>query len=123
MLEHVIDGLEILGTLLVEVLRLGLELLEPALRVDVDGIFGVLADVEFSLELLRCLEIVGDSVRLVGCKYYDLSAANLREQSPSGNPGSSFSWCKSINVIEGGICSVIRSVGEARLEGLFGKII
>jgi hypothetical protein len=45
--EHAVDGLKVLFALIVEPLRLGLELGEPALRVDVDGIFGVLADVEF----------------------------------------------------------------------------
>jgi hypothetical protein len=45
--EHAVDGLKVLFALIVEPLRLGLELGESALRVDVDGIFGVLADVEF----------------------------------------------------------------------------
>lgn len=47
-----------------ELLGLGLELLEPALGVDVDGIFGVFANVELGPELLRSLwECLGVSAR------------------------------------------------------------
>jgi len=53
--EHAVDGLEVLFGLIVELLGLRLELLEAALGVDVDGVLGLLADVEFLLELLRCL--------------------------------------------------------------------
>jgi hypothetical protein len=55
-LEHAVDGVEVLFAFIAKALRLGLELLESALRVDVDGIFCVLAKVEFYFELLRCLQ-------------------------------------------------------------------
>jgi hypothetical protein len=56
--EHAVDGLKVLLGLIVQVLGLGLELLEAAFGVDVDGILGVLANVELGLELLRRLRQV-----------------------------------------------------------------
>jgi hypothetical protein len=53
--EHAVDGVKVLSALIVQPLRLGLELVEPAFRVDIDGILSVLANVEFDLELLGCL--------------------------------------------------------------------
>ena len=53
--EHAIDGLEVLFGLIVELLGLSLEFLETTLGIDVDSIFGMLADVEIGLELLRGL--------------------------------------------------------------------
>lgn len=55
MTEHSVDGVEVLFAFIVEVLGLGFELLKPPLRVNIDRIFCVLADVELGLELLRCL--------------------------------------------------------------------
>jgi hypothetical protein len=55
MAEHGVDGVKILFRLIVQVLCLGFELLEPALGVYVDGILGDLAKIELGLELLRCL--------------------------------------------------------------------
>ena len=42
-----------------ELLGLGLELLESSLGVDVDSIFGVYANIELVFELLRCLYVLG----------------------------------------------------------------
>jgi len=51
----------------VEVLGLGLELLKAALGVDVDGVLGVLANVELGLELLGRLEMAWPlSVNVLG---------------------------------------------------------
>jgi hypothetical protein len=60
--EHAIDGLEVFLGLIMEPLGLGLELLEAALGVDVDGVLGVLADVELVLELLGRLYVSTISV-------------------------------------------------------------
>ena len=54
-----------------QLLGLGLEFLESALGINVDGILGVLSDVELGLELLWCLErgaLAGDDgkVRVEG---------------------------------------------------------
>jgi hypothetical protein len=53
--QHGVDGLKVFLRLIVQLLRLLLELFEAPLGIDVDGILGVLADVELGLELLRCL--------------------------------------------------------------------
>jgi hypothetical protein len=45
--EHAIDGLEVFLGLIVELLCLLFQLLEASLGVDVYGVFGVLANVEF----------------------------------------------------------------------------
>lgn len=55
MVQHAIDGFEILFRLIVELFGFGLEFLETALGIDIDCILGVLADVEPLLELLRRL--------------------------------------------------------------------
>jgi hypothetical protein len=54
--EHAVDGLEVLFGLIVELFGLLLELLEAPLGVDVDGVLGVLADIEPGSELLRRLQ-------------------------------------------------------------------
>jgi hypothetical protein len=54
-IEHAIDGFEILLGLVVQFLRFLLELLKSTLGIYVDGIFGVFADVELGFNLLRCL--------------------------------------------------------------------
>jgi hypothetical protein len=54
-LQHAVDGLEVLFRLIVQLLRLGLEFLESTLRVAVDWIFRVFANVELGFELLRRL--------------------------------------------------------------------
>ncbi len=53
--EHAINGVGVPSARIMETPRLRLQLLETAFRVDEDGIFGMLADVELGLELLRCL--------------------------------------------------------------------
>ncbi|KAI6749044.1 hypothetical protein HG531_007991 [Fusarium graminearum] len=53
--EHAIDGLKVLLGFIVEFFGLGFEFLEASFGVDIDGIFGMLADVELLLELLRSL--------------------------------------------------------------------
>jgi hypothetical protein len=53
--EHAIDGIKILLALVMQLLGLRLEVLEPPLRIDVYSIFGVLSNVKLGLELLRCL--------------------------------------------------------------------
>jgi hypothetical protein len=53
--QHGVYGLKVFFGFVVQLLRLVLELLEAPLGVDVDGIFGIVADVELGLELLRCL--------------------------------------------------------------------
>lgn len=55
MVQHVVDGLEVLFALIVQLLGLGLQLLEAAFRVYVDGILRVLSNVELVLECLRRL--------------------------------------------------------------------
>jgi hypothetical protein len=53
--EHAIDGLEVLFGFIVEFFGFGFELLEASFGVDIDSIFGMLANVELLLELLRSL--------------------------------------------------------------------
>lgn len=48
-----VDGIKVFLRLIVQLLRLLLQFLEPSLRIDIDRIFGVLPDVELGLELLR----------------------------------------------------------------------
>jgi hypothetical protein len=53
--EHAVDGLEVFSALIVQAFCFGLEVGKAALRVDVDGVFGVLANVELGFYLLRRL--------------------------------------------------------------------
>jgi hypothetical protein len=55
--EHAVDGLEILFGLIMQLLGLGLKLLETTFGVNVDGILCALANVELGLELLRRLNV------------------------------------------------------------------
>lgn len=57
MVEHAVDGLEILFGLIMQLLGLGLKLLETTFGVNVDGILCALANVELGLELLRRLNV------------------------------------------------------------------
>ena len=57
MVEHAIDGVKVFAGFIVQLLCLGLEFLETALGVDVDGVLGGLADVELGFELLRRLRL------------------------------------------------------------------
>jgi len=51
--ERTIDGVEVLFRLIVQFLGLALQLSKAPFCINVDRIFGVLADVEALLELLR----------------------------------------------------------------------
>lgn len=73
-----------------KLLRLLFKLVEAAFRVDVDRIFGMLANVESLFECLRCLGEVDVSI---GDRAYILGASrgcSLHEQLPSGSLSDSF---------------------------------
>jgi hypothetical protein len=76
----------------VEVLRLDLEFLESTFRIDVDGVFGVLADVELCLELLGRLVVSGPLSVLSFCLLGERgTCALLRRRLENGTqcgPGS-----------------------------------
>lgn len=86
MIEHPINGLEVLFALIMEMLGLGFQLLEPPLSVDVDGIFCMLSDVELGLELLRRLWFMENALSewLLSCI---LSSAR-KERSGCGANGT-----------------------------------
>jgi hypothetical protein len=64
--KHAIDGLKVLFGFIVQLLGLLLELLESALGIDVDGVLGVLAEVELCFECLRRLRMVMPVSQLPG---------------------------------------------------------
>lgn len=93
--EHAIDGLEVLFGLVVELLGLSLEFLETTFGIDVDSIFGMLADVEFGLELLWGLRaryiLVLEIVCLIKMACLDSSAARkwrFVRARHAGNPST-----------------------------------
>jgi hypothetical protein len=53
--HHAVDCVKVFLALIVQLLRLRLQLLEPSFRIDIDCIFSILAQVEFRLERLRRL--------------------------------------------------------------------
>lgn len=88
MVEHAINGIEILLALIVEALGLDLKLMETSLCIDEDGIFGMLADVKLGLKLLWRLFI--RQFWLVVASYLGgLAHWYLLEQRSSGSLGSS----------------------------------
>jgi hypothetical protein len=56
--KHAIDGLKVLFGFIVEFLCFLFEFLETALGVDVDGVLGLLAEIELLLECLRRLRVM-----------------------------------------------------------------